>query len=209
MKTTYKTIEKEGRSLFREKGSRFIGLVLPVEKQGNIKEILEKYRKDYHDARHHCYSYRLGYQGEEWRINDDGEPSGSAGKPIFGQLLSYSLTNTLAIVIRYFGGTKLGISGLINAYRTTTRDAILDTCIIEKEITVDLLISFEYESMNLVMRVIKEENLSIVGNDFGLNCEIHCRIPVKSLPKIQDIFNRINDLNVAKNESIKISMIND
>jgi uncharacterized YigZ family protein len=209
VKTSYKTIEKEGRSVFRDRGSRFMGVVQPVESPSHVKELLDNYRKEYHDARHHCYAYRLGYEGLDWRINDDGEPSGSAGKPIYGQLLSFDITNTLALVIRYFGGTKLGIPGLINAYRTATREAIMSTMVIEKEIMFDLLINFDYGSMNKVMRIIKEENLSIISSDSGIACTIHCRIPIISMSKIQDIFKMTRDSIINKSEFINISIIND
>ncbi len=187
MKHAYHTIARPGESVIRDRGSRFLGFVFPVNNLNTIHEILDQYRKSHHDARHHCYAYRLGLEGEEWRANDDGEPSGSAGKPIHGQLLSQEITNVLALVIRYFGGVKLGVPGLINAYRSATRDAIDDTTIVKKLTKTDLTIRFEYPVMNKVMKMIKEEDeIEMVTNHFDLKCEIQCKVPTG----IKDKMNR-------------------
>jgi uncharacterized YigZ family protein len=177
MKGVFQTIEDIGTSVFRDRGSRFLGFVFPVSSVTEVHEILEEYRKRYHDARHHCYAYRLGSEGDEWRINDDGEPSGSAGKPIYGQFLSHEVTNVLGLVIRYFGGTKLGVPGLINAYRTATKEALATTPIIEGHNLYMVRFLFSYPDMDKVMRIIKGEQLEITDIDMGMDCTVFCRIP--------------------------------
>lgn len=157
---TYKTIAAESRGLFRDRGSRFIAIAKPVSSQEEIKIILEELRKEYHDARHHCYAWMLSPDRQSWRVNDDGEPSGTAGKPVMGQINSRGLTNILIVVIRYFGGTLLGVSGLIKAYRTAAEDALLNAQIVEKYVTETWLVKFPYAAMNDVMRVLKEEGCS-------------------------------------------------
>jgi uncharacterized YigZ family protein len=155
---TYKTIDSEAKGLFKAKGSRFIAHAIPVSSQEEIKMRLEELRREYHDARHHCYAWVLSPDRQTWRVNDDGEPSGTAGKPILGQINSRELTNILVVVIRYFGGTLLGVSGLINAYRSATADALENATVSERYLTEFWLITFPYEAMNDVMRVLKEEN---------------------------------------------------
>lgn len=172
-KDSYYTISKVGESIFRDRGSRFIGRSYPVENEEDVKEILQNLRKEFYDARHHCYAYILGVDKETYRVNDDGEPSGSAGKPIYGQLLSTNISNALVVVIRYFGGTKLGVPGLINAYKTAAREAIDISEITEKSIDYTFKAHFEYASMNTIMNFIKEENLKVVYTQFELKCEIH------------------------------------
>jgi uncharacterized YigZ family protein len=154
---TYKTIDNETKGLFKAKGSRFIAHAIPVSSQEEIKRRLEELRKEYHDARHHCFAWVLSPDRQAWRVNDDGEPSGTAGKPILGQINSRELTNILVVVIRYFGGTLLGVSGLINAYRTAAADALENATISERHLTEYWLITFPYEAMNDVMKVLKEE----------------------------------------------------
>jgi len=166
---TYKTVEKEAGGLFRDRGSRFIGLAIPVSDQEEIKARLEELRKEYHDARHHCYAWVLTPDRQAWRVNDDGEPSGTAGKPILGQINSRELTNVLVVVIRYFGGTLLGVSGLINAYRSAAADALDNAGIVERHLTESWLITFPYEAMNDVMKVLKEEGCSQSAHDYSDN----------------------------------------
>jgi uncharacterized YigZ family protein len=153
----YLTLEGQTEGQFKDKGSRFIAIALPAVTLDEIKLHLERLRKQYHDARHHCYAYRLGPEPYEIRYNDDGEPSGTAGKPIFGQLQSFGLTNVLIVVIRYFGGVKLGAGGLIQAYRNASRTAIENGKIIIKTWNSQAEITFEYTQMEHVMRIIKEE----------------------------------------------------
>lgn len=157
---TYKTIAGEARGLFRDRGSRFIGIAAPVTSQDEIKTCLESIRKEFHDARHHCYAWMLSPDRQSWRVNDDGEPSGTAGRPILGQINSKELTNILIVVVRYFGGTLLGVSGLINAYRSAAADAIGNAEIIEKYLTERYLVTFPYTSMNDLMKILKDENCS-------------------------------------------------
>ena len=145
-------------------------MAFPVSSEGDVKEILATLRKEYHDARHHCYSYIIGFKGEHWRANDDGEPSGTAGRPIYGQIQSFNLTNTLIVVIRYFGGTKLGVSGLINAYRAAATDALQQSKIVVKTVNDIYRISFGYLAMNDIMKLIKDENLNIIEQDFNTSC---------------------------------------
>ncbi|HCT31279.1 MAG TPA: YigZ family protein [Bacteroidales bacterium] len=167
---TYQTISSKAEGLYKEKGSKFIALAFPVSSEGDVKEILATLRKEYHDARHHCYSYIIGFKGEHWRANDDGEPSGTAGRPIYGQIQSFNLTNTLIVVIRYFGGTKLGVSGLINAYRAAATDALQQSKIVVKTVNDIYRISFGYLAMNDIMKLIKDENLNIIEQDFNTSC---------------------------------------
>lgn len=155
---TYKTIEREATGLFKDRGSRFISVAVPVTTQEEIKLKLEEIRKEYHDARHLCYAWVLSPDRQAWRVNDDGEPSGTAGKPILGQINSRELTNVLVVVVRYFGGTLLGVSGLINAYRTAASDALENAKITEKHLEERWVLEFPYSSMNEVMKVLKDED---------------------------------------------------
>lgn len=189
---SYKTIVDPTEGLFKDRGSKFISHAYPVETEEDIKAILAQLRKDYYDARHHCYSYILNPDKSAYRINDDGEPSGSAGKPIHGQLLSYDLTNTLVVVIRYFGGTKLGIPGLINAYREATREALNKAEIITKTINEYFEIVYEYPLMGNVMRIIKDENLNQLKTQFELNCKIELCVRKNDYPRIEEEFRKIH-----------------
>ncbi|MCF0190051.1 MAG: YigZ family protein [Marinilabiliaceae bacterium] len=169
----YLTIENISEGIYKEKGSKFLAFAHPVMSIEEIKEIIDGYKKEYFDARHHCYAWRLGIGNEEsFRANDDGEPSGTAGKPIYGQILSNNLTNILVVVIRYFGGIKLGTSGLIYAYKTATTDALSQATIITRLVEDRVTVRFAYESMNDIMRIIKEENPRIINQDFDLMCSI-------------------------------------
>jgi uncharacterized YigZ family protein len=172
----YQTIVSEARGSFRDKGSKFIGIALPVKSEIEVKQFLEKTRKEYYDATHHCYAYVIGPDKAAWRENDDGEPSGTAGRPIHGAILSADLTNILIIIIRYYGGTKLGVAGLINAYKTTAKDTLENAVIVTKKVHESFEIKFRYEQMNDVMRIIKETKTDIITTDFGENCFIHCSI---------------------------------
>jgi uncharacterized YigZ family protein len=167
----YRTLQDITQGLYKEKGSKFIAIAVPLESVDEVKMQLEQLRKRYHDARHHCYAYRLGEEPYEFRYNDDGEPSGTAGKPIFGQIQSFELTNVLIVVIRYFGGVKLGTGGLIQAYRTAAKDAVENGKIITKTWKILLEIRFNYLQMNDVMRVIKDEGIRIIHQESqGQSC---------------------------------------
>ena len=167
---TYRTIVAPTESIYKEKGSKFLAFAYPVYSEEDIKEHLAELRKKYFDARHHCYAYTLGADKSRYRANDDGEPNHSAGDPILGQIRSADLSNVLVVVVRYFGGTKLGVSGLINAYKTATADALAEATIIEKHETVLLQVHFEYPQMNDVMSLVKEYNLDIRNQQFELSC---------------------------------------
>ncbi len=173
---TYKSIAAPSEGLFKDNGSRFIALAYPVETEGEIKTIVDGLKKKYHDARHHCYAYRLGLQGERFRANDDGEPSGSAGRPILGQIDSAGLSDVLVVVVRYFGGIKLGIPGLIRAYKTSTADALSQAAVVEKIAGVSYRLRFGYASMNAVMKVVKDLSLPQRDQDFGENCSLQVRV---------------------------------
>ena len=168
----YKTIKEASEGFFKDRSSKFYAFAFPVKTEDDIAEFRAKIRKEYYDARHHCYSYIIGNDKSKFRINDDGEPSGSAGKPIHGQLLSHDLTNIIVIVIRYFGGTKLGIPGLINAYKTATKEAIANTKILTKTINDVYSIEFEYPMMQTAMRFIKDENVEQILTKFEISCYI-------------------------------------
>jgi len=171
-KDTYKTIAQRSEGLYKEKGSKFIALAYPVSTEEEVKEVLAELRKQYHDARHHCYAYVIGFDGQSWRANDDGEPSSTAGKPIHGQILSRDLTNVLVVVIRYFGGTKLGVSGLISAYKTAASEALDANEIVERTVNDIYSITFAYPATNEVMRLIKEEDLPVISQRFDTSCEV-------------------------------------
>ena len=175
-KDSYLTIAEPAEAIYKERSSKFLTYAYPVESEAEIKELLDALRKQYYDATHHCYAYRLGAHGEAFRANDDGEPSGTAGKPILGQLLSANLTNCLVVVVRYFGGTKLGVSGLIQAYKESTAEVIAVSKIIEKTVDCIIKINFDYISMNGVMRVIKEMNPRIDEQVFDNLCSMTLRI---------------------------------
>ena len=174
---SYRSIASRSEGLFKDNGSRFIALAFPVESETEIKEIVSSLKKEYHDARHHCYAYRLGYRGDIFRANDDGEPSSSAGRPILGQIDANGLSDILVVVVRYFGGIKLGIPGLIRAYKTSTADAISNARIIEKIARRRFRLSFGYLNMNDVMKTVKEMGLSPCRQEFGMECTME--VPVR------------------------------
>lgn len=173
---TYKTIAAPAEGLYKEKGSKFLAFAYPVRTIDEVKAHLEQLRKDYFDARHHCYAYILGPRKDAFRANDDGEPSGTGGRPIHGQLLSADLTDTLVVVVRYFGGILLGASGLANAYKTAARDAIEHATIIEKTINCCYRLCFAYEAMNDVMRILKDYDLKPENPDYNLDCSLEVSV---------------------------------
>ena len=170
---TYKTLAAPGEeTLYKEKNSKFFGYAYPVTNEDEIKQILEDLRKQHNQARHWCYAWQLGTEQVQYRANDDGEPNNSAGMPIYGQIQSFGVTNVLVVSVRYFGGVKLGVGGLISAYRTSAQMALEASNIIEKTIDVHFVLKFGYQNMNKVMRVIKEKNLDIVSQKMEMDCEI-------------------------------------
>ena len=176
MSDIYKSISSASEGLFKDNGSRFIALAYPVESEDEVREIVAGLRKEYHDARHHCYAYRIGPAGSIWRANDDGEPSGSAGRPILGQIDSAGLSDVLVVVIRYFGGIKLGVPGLIRAYKTATADALCQATVIEKIAGSWYRIGFGYERMPQVMKVIKDLDLPQRNRNFDNSCSLEVRV---------------------------------
>lgn len=192
----YLTISKPSEGLFKDRGSKFLAFAYPVSSEDEIKEIQEKLRSDYHDARHHCYAYMLGPEKEIFRINDDGEPSSTAGKPILGQIRSFDLTNILIIVIRYFGGTKLGVGGLINAYKTAAEEALKNAKIIKKTLHDIYELKFEYPEMNEVMRIMKEEQIEHIDQNFELSCSITLSLRKADTEKVLSKFDRVENLKI-------------
>lgn len=191
---TYKTIKNVSTGVFREKGSRFLASACPVKGEDEIKSILDATRKEHHTARHHCYAYVLGQDGTTWRANDDGEPSGTAGRPILGQIRSYSLSNVLLIVTRYFGGTLLGVSGLINAYKSAAGSALENAEIIDHIMQEFYEIKYPYPAMNEVMKIVKEEMVIQSDHFFDLECMIKINFRVNEKERILDRFSRIEGL---------------
>lgn len=173
MEDTFLTLKHDSEAIFKEKGSKFLAFAYPVADEHEIKMKLESLRKKYFDARHHCYGYMLGKEQELFRANDDGEPNHSAGDPILGQIRSHQLTNVLIVVVRYFGGTKLGVGGLIQAYKTAASEAILDNEIITAIVKKSLILKFDYIAMNDVMKMIKDYDLEILDQNFDNVCRIH------------------------------------
>ena len=196
---TYKTIVAPSEGIYTEKRSKFIAIALPVRTVEEVKAHLETYQKKYYDARHVCYAYMLGQARDDYRANDDGEPSGTAGRPILGQINSYDLTNILVIVVRYFGGILLGTSGLITAYKEAAAEAINNALIIEKTIEKTLTIHFPYELMSEVSRIMKEFELKIESQQFEMECEIKFAIPQSQFDHIKGRFAKIYGLDIAEN----------
>ena len=176
MNDLYKTIRSKSEGLYKEKGSKFIAFAYPMSSEEAIKTEIAELRKHYHDARHHCFAWRLGADLERYRVNDDGEPPGSAGKPIYGQIQSRELTDVLVVVIRYFGGTLLGVGGLINAYRSAASDALDQSGIVELKVTGRLKLEFGYSQMNSVMKVIKDFQLEFEDQQFDLDCSLTLKV---------------------------------
>jgi len=198
MGDTYKTISGISEGLFKDKGSKFFSYAYPVNTEEQIRNIVQTIKKEHHAARHHCYAWRLGHEKLQFRVNDDGEPSSTAGKPILGQIQSFDLTNFLIVVVRYFGGTLLGVSGLINAYRMSTLDAINHSSIIEKVVEKTLLIEFDYEKINEVMKLLKEENLPQIDPHFDLRCSIKTQVRLKDSVTITDQLLKIEGVNTTE-----------
>lgn len=193
---TYKTIQSPTTGYFMDKRSKFYAFAFPVISEEEIKQHLTELRKQYFDARHHVYAWILGKDKDRYRINDDGEPSGSSAKPIYGQLLSNDLTNILVVVIRYFGGIKLGVPGLINAYRTAASEALQEAKIITKNIENHYIIHFDYLSMNDVMKVVKNENLDLIKQTFDNQCEIQYKIRQCNSVRVQKIFENLHNVRI-------------
>lgn len=194
---TYKTIRLPSPEiLFKEKSSKFFACAFPIDSEEEVKPIIESLRKKHPNAVHYCYAYQIGTSTFTYRANDDGEPSNTAGMPIYGQIQSHSLTNTLIVVVRFFGGVKLGVGGLISAYRTAAQMAIENCEIIEKTINVHFSVLFDYKNINKVMRVIKEKNLDIINQKMEMSCEIEMVTRKKNAEIVFDIFNSMFEIEI-------------
>ncbi len=193
---TYKTISSPSEGIYREKGSKFLSFAIPVNSSEEIKEIIKDFRKKYYDARHVCYAYVLGAERSDFRVNDDGEPSGTAGRPIIGQINSNNLTNILIVVVRYFGGILLGTGGLIVAYKEATADALKNASIIEKEVTNFYELQFNYFVMNDVMQILKQNNIEVISQNFDENCIIKVSLPLEKEIKIMNLLNKVDGLKI-------------
>lgn len=204
MRDLYRTIATEAKGQYKDRGSRFIAFAYPVSSEAHIKEILSYLRKEYYDARHHCFAWRLGPDWERYRINDDGEPSGSAGRPIYGQIQSRELTDILVVVIRYFGGTLLGVSGLINAYRSACSVALDEATIIEKRVETQLLLEFPYECLNGVMSIVKDYKLKFDQQHFDLNCSLGLRVWMRDLSDLKASFERLEGCKIKDVDNLKL-----
>lgn len=200
MEDTYKTIEGQSESVYTEKRSKFIAIAIPVRTLAEIKQYLEEYQKKYYDARHVCYAYMLGAERKDFRANDNGEPSGTAGKPILGQINSNELTDILVIVVRYFGGIKLGTSGLIVAYRTVAAQAIAEATMIEKTVDQDVTVAFEYPFMNDVMRIVKEESPEILEQSYDMDCFMRLRIRKSLMPRLRSRLEKVETLRFPEDD---------
>ncbi len=201
-KDTYNTIIKPSEEvLYKDRNSKFLGFAFHVQHEEDVALHIKNLKKQHHTARHWCYAYQIGTETIKFRANDDGEPNNSAGKPIYGQIQSFKVTNVLIVVVRYYGGVKLGVVGLINAYKATAQMALESSKIIEKTINKKFLISFDYKNMNKVMRIIKEKQLKIINQKLELNCEIKISVRKKYEQTIFDLFNQLYE--------IKIKSLND
>lgn len=199
IKDTYKTITKPSdETLFKDRNSKFFGYAFPVTSEEEIKERLDALRKKHHSARHYCYAWQLGIENIRFRANDDGEPSNSAGQPIYGQIQAFEVTNILIVSVRYFGGTKLGVGGLINAYKNSAQLALESSDIIEKTIDVHYKLSFGYELMNTVMRIVKERNIKIVSQKLEMDCQYIIAVRKKEAETIFKIFDALYKVEIKQ-----------
>ena len=202
IKDTYKTIDVASEeTLFKDRNSKFFGYAFPVFNEDDVKISLEILKKKHHSARHFCYAYQIGVEQIKFRANDDGEPNNSAGMPIYGQIQSFEVTNVLIVSVRYFGGTKLGVGGLINAYKTSAEITLQASEIIEKTVDVFFKLNFQYDLMNKVMRVVKEKNLKIVSQKLEMDCEYVISIRKKDAQMIFEIFDNLYKVNIKKLET--------
>ena len=201
-KDTYQTIVKASdEALFKDRGSKFYGYAYPVTSEEEIKAHIESLKKQHHTARHWCYAWQLGMEYNSYRANDDGEPSNSAGMPIYGQLQSYDVTNVLVVVVRYFGGTKLGVGGLVQAYKTAAQQALENSSIVQRTINTNFLLKFDYPEMNVVMRIIKDENLKIVKQQMEMSCVFEISVRKKDGERIFNLFDTTYKVAIKKKEA--------
>ncbi len=199
---TYKTISTQAEGIYKEKGSKFIAFAVPADTEEKVKEHISDFRKRFHDARHQSYAYRLGFDKSAFRINDDGEPSGTAGRPIYSQIITRDLTNVLVIVIRYFGGIKLGVSGLIRAYKTAADAALENSEIITKTVHDLFEIEFEYGNMEDVMKIVKENTLNQISHNYNLHCSLTLSVRKGQAEQVYEKFNQIKQLRIKYLHSV-------
>jgi uncharacterized YigZ family protein len=201
LEDTYKTIAFPSEEiLFKEKSSKFFGYAFPVQSEAEIKPIIDTLRKQHPHAAHYCYAYQIGTDTIIYRANDDGEPSNTAGMPIYGQIQSFGVTNVLILVVRTFGGVKLGVGGLITAYKTAAQMTLNSSKIIEKTIDIHYLVSFDYKNINKIMRVIKEKNIEIASQKIEMSCEIEIITRKKNAKMIFDIFNSMFEISIKPSQ---------
>jgi len=201
--TTYNVIKYAIEAvLFKIKGSKFLSFAYPILSEQEAKEIIERLKKQYYQAHHCCYAYQIGIDKNYFRIHDDGEPKNTAGAPIYGQIQSFNLSHILVVVIRYFGGTKLGVGGLLNAYKTAAQMALEQAVIIEKTINIHYIIHFDYKNINQVMRIIKEKNIYIVLQNLEKNpCTVEIAVPKNNNNTIFNLFNTLHEINIGLKEN--------
>lgn len=192
----YLSIKASSEGLYKDNGSRFLSLAYPVKSAEEAEEIVKKLRKEHYDATHHCYAYRIGLKGEPWRANDDGEPSGTAGRPILGELLSRNLSDILVVVVRWFGGVKLGVPGLIKAYRTATQEALLNAETITKTATLPIKITFPYSQTDKVLRELRKRNIEDSDKKFEEECSLTAHIPLSKTESLKEILLKIEDVRI-------------
>jgi uncharacterized YigZ family protein len=199
---TYQTIEKPTESIFRDRGSKFLGFAYPINSDNDIKAIVAQLKAEHPKANHHCWAMRLGTDRSVYRVNDDGEPSGTAGRPILNILLSKDVTNILVVVVRYFGGTLLGVPGLINAYKVATEEALKLATIVQKTVNDIYNISFDYLQMNDVMRIIKDENLTVLQQQFDNDCSMQLSVRKMQVEQALGKLGKVNGLKVKYDYSL-------
>jgi uncharacterized YigZ family protein len=188
------TLKSDGKGIYKEKGSKFLGFAYSVSSESEIKEKIASLKSEYFDARHHCFAWILGPEKKQFRAFDDGEPNHSAGDPILGQIRSRNLTNVLIVVVRYFGGTKLGVGGLIAAYRSAAEDALNNSLVIEKEVLERITVSYDYSVTAEVMKMVKEFDLTIVAQDFKQQCDLIADVPLRNKEKFEEKIKLLKDL---------------
>jgi len=199
LKDTYKSItEASEEVIFKDKNSKFYGYAYPIKSEDEVKDIIDELKKKHHQARHWCYAWQLGKEEHQFRANDDGEPSNSAGMPIYGQIQSFDVTNILIVVVRYFGGVKLGVGGLINAYKTAAQMALENSNILKRTIDELYVLKFDYPEMNVVMRIIKEHNLNVIDQKLALDCQVFFSVRKKDSQNIFEKFEATYKVEIKK-----------
>tara|TARA_R100000935_G_C2825485_1_gene162045 strand:- start:452 stop:1060 length:609 start_codon:yes stop_codon:yes gene_type:complete len=202
MKDTYKSITEASKEvIFKDRNSKFFGYAFPIKSEEEVKNIIEDLKKKHHQGRHWCYAWQIGKDEHQFRVNDDGEPSNSAGMPIYGQIQSFDVTNILIVVVRYFGGVKLGVGGLINAYKTTAQMALENSSILKRTIDDVYVLKFDYPEMNVVMRIIKEHNLNLIDQNLELDCEVFFSVRKKDSQSIYEKFEATYKVEIKKWEA--------